>query len=181
MFNNETFWAYASMWHLNVFWSLCQSANLVGVLTCCMTILSKIRLLGRNTYHTYRTVTYHVTANEQLLQTSGTLSVQVSFPGELGKIGTAANLRIKLKIDGKLDKTPGTRMCGQNCQHSMQSRTVVAQFVSCSFQDHKISGPKWALVCCQIVTFKRMKRTLFQALRKQTAKYLEICKNCHKS
>ena len=95
MFNNETFWTYASMWHLNVFRSLCQSANLVGVLTCCTAILSKIRLLGRNTYHTYRTVTYHVTANEQLLQTSGTLSVQVSFRGELG---------IKLKI-------------GQNTRH----------------------------------------------------------------
>lgn len=67
-------------------------------------------------------------------------------------------------------------MCGQNCQHSMQSRTVVAQFVSCSFQDHKISGPKWALVCCQIVRFKRMKRTLFQALRKQTAKIFGYAK-----
>jgi len=106
-----------------------------------MTILSKIRLLGRNTYHTYRTVTYHVTANEQLLQTSGTLSVQVSFPGELGKIGTAANLRIKLKIDENWTKHPAQGCAGRIANILCKAGRLLRSLFHVLFKTTKYRGP----------------------------------------
>ena len=65
----------------------------------------------------------------QLLQTSGTLSVQLSFRGAAGKKGASADVPIKrTHLRLKIGQKPSRRIREQNCQHCMHSRTVVARF-----------------------------------------------------